>query len=230
MGLKKLIGSITSRFIRLTGRNRFLVLEELQPFSRDFGYSYGTPVDRFYINNFIHKHAKDIRGKIYEIGDDQYSSKFSQKNSLIVILNAHDKYSDSIRIDLNEKNFNLYNSADCIVLTQTLNFVYNFQNAISEVFNILKPGGVCLLTVAGLSQISRFDMNRWGDFWRFTDLSIKSMLSENFTIFEVESFGNYYASVSFLAGIPLEKLNQELLNFNDEDYQLIIGARMEKTK
>ena len=230
MGLKKLIGSISSRFIRLTGRNRFLVLEELQPFSRDFGYSYCTPVDRFYINNFIHKHAKDIRGKIYEIGDDQYSSKFSQKNSLIVILNAHDKYSDSIRIDLNEKNFNLYNSADCIVLTQTLNFVYNFQNAISEVFNILKPGGVCLLTVAGLSQISRFDMNRWGDFWRFTDLSIKSMLSENFTIFEVESFGNYYASVSFLAGIPLEKLNQELLNFNDEDYQLIIGARMEKTK
>jgi hypothetical protein len=34
----------------------------------------------------------------------------------------------------------------------------------------LKPGGVLLATVSGISQISRYDMYRWGDYWRFTTL------------------------------------------------------------
>ena len=66
------------------------------------------------------------------------------------------------------------NTFDCIICTQTLMFIYNVQAAIRTLYRILKPGGVLLATVAGVShQISRHDMERWGDYWRFTSLSTR---------------------------------------------------------
>jgi hypothetical protein len=229
MSILSKINLILLRFFALLKAPRkFRLHEELQPFSRDFGFHLGTPIDRFYINGFIKSHEKDIHGTVYEIGDDQYSKRYAQRNSRIIILNENIKHKHPVQVDLNGKNPHMYNTADCIILTQTLNFVYNFHNAINEVANILKSGGVCLITVAGISQISRFDMNRWGDYWRFTDLSVQKMLEKSFVNYTVEHFGNYYACANFLAGIPLENIDIDLLNFVDIDYQLIVGARMVK--
>ena len=33
---------------------------------------------------------------------------------------------------------------------------------------ILKPGRVLLTTLPGISQLCRYGMDRWGDFWRFS--------------------------------------------------------------
>jgi SAM-dependent methyltransferase len=212
----------------LKGRGQFGLYQELQPYSRDFGFHLGTPIDRFYINSFVKSYKNDIQGTVYEIGDDQYSKRYAQKNSRIIILNENNRHKLSVQVDLNGKNPHIYNTADCVILTQTLNFVYNFHNAINEVLNILKSGGVCLITVAGISQISRYDMDRWGDYWRFTDLSVRKMLEKSSVNYTVEHFGNYYACANFLAGVPLKNINLDLLNFVDTDYQLIIGARMVK--
>lgn len=226
--LRKISLFVLRLYFTLKGRGQLGLCEELQPYSRDFGFHLGTPIDRFYINDFVKKHKNDIYGTVYEIGDDQYSKRYAQKNSRIVILNESHRHKFSVQVDLNGKNPHLYNTADCIILTQTLNFVYNFHNAIDEVLNILKSGGVCLITVAGISQISRHDMDRWGDYWRFTDLSVRKMLENSFVNYSVEYFGNYYACANFLAGIPLENVNLDFLNFVDVDYQLIVGARMIK--
>src|SRR5205823_471614 len=56
---------------------------------------------------------------------------------------------------------------DCIVLTQTLQFICDVRAAIAGVYRILKPGGVVLATVPGISLISRYDMERWGQYWSF---------------------------------------------------------------
>ena len=37
-----------------------------------------------------------------------------------------------------------------------------------------------LATVPGISQISRYDMDRWGDFWRFTTLSMRRLFEQSF--------------------------------------------------
>ncbi|GEM_PF-2898356 len=65
------------------------------------------------------------------------------------------------------------NTIDCFIVTQTLNFIYDVKSAVRGIFHMLKDGGIILATVAGISQISRYDMDRWGDYWRFTDLFIK---------------------------------------------------------
>ena len=48
----------------------------VQPVSRHFGHDRGTPIDRYYIERFLHAHSDDIRGRVLEIGDEAYSRRF----------------------------------------------------------------------------------------------------------------------------------------------------------
>ncbi len=95
---------------------------------------------------------------------------------------------------------------------------------------MLKPGGIALITVGGLSQISRYDYNRWGDYWRFTDLSIKKAFEEVFGEgnVEVETYGNVLSAIAFLHGISAEELTEDELFYKDEDYQVIICIKAVK--
>ena len=51
-------------------------LRQLTPISYEFGYDRGQPVDRYYIENFLSRHADDIRGRVLEIGDNHYTRTF----------------------------------------------------------------------------------------------------------------------------------------------------------
>ena len=44
---------------------------------------------------------------------------------------------------------------DCIVLTQTLQYVYDLPAAVASIHGALRPGGVCLVTVPLLSRLRR---------------------------------------------------------------------------
>ena len=56
---------------------------------------------------------------------------------------------------------------------------------------MLKINGKCIITLDGpLSHISRYDMDRWGDFWRFTNLSARLAFEKgNFIIEQCECMG-----------------------------------------
>jgi len=97
---------------------------------------------------------------------------------------------------------------------------------VSELHRILAPGGHVLCTVPGISQISRYDMDRWGDRWRLTSLSATELFA---TAFEparttVSTHGNVLTSICFLEGIVAEKLTPRELATCDEDYQLIVAV------
>lgn len=67
-------------------------------------------------------------------------------------------------------------------------------------------------------------MDRWGDYWRFTNLSIKKAFEEVFGVgnVEMEVYGNVLSATAFLHGISAEKLTKEELFNKDKDYQLTI--------
>jgi SAM-dependent methyltransferase len=116
---------------------------------------------------------------------------------------------------------------DCIILTQVLPFIFDVRGAVATCHRALRPGGVVLATVPGISQISRYDMDRWGDFWRFTTLSARRLFEENFGLrcVEVESFGNVAVATHFLQGLALEEIDTVGLTPSDPDYQLIISIK-----
>jgi len=201
-----------------------------EPVSRRFGYDLGTPIDRVYIERFLAENASAIRGIVLEIGDDQYSRKCGSPVARVDVLSAVASETATLVGDL-ATGRNIPSSAyDCIILTQTLQMIYDVKAALRNAAEALKPGGTLLLTASGISQISRYDMDRWGEYWRFTDKSLRMLLDEVFPegSVNVQAYGNVAAAKAFLDGVPAEQLSNEVFAHNDPGYQVLLAARATK--
>jgi len=211
--------------------NNWLNLRKIEPISRVFGFDRGTPIDRVYIEHFLNINKQYIQGVVCEIADNSYSKKYGSNVKAYEILHyTNDNPRATIVGDLTDISTLPQNKVDCFILTQTLNFIYDFKSAIKGVHYMLKKGGVVLATVSGISQISRYDMDRWGDYWRFTNLSAKRIFEEAFGKgnVDIKTYGNVLTAISFLHGISAEELTREELFFTDEDYQILIGIKAVK--
>jgi len=204
--------------------------QRTEPVSRLFGLDRGTPVDRYYIERFIEPKRDLIRGRVLEVGDSSYSKRFGSNVERFEVLHAVDDGSGTIVGDLTDCSTLPENAMDCFICTQTFNFIFEVQKAVQGAHHLLKPGGVLLASVAGISQISRYDMERWGDYWRFTDASLKKLFTAVFKGgVEVESHGNVLAACSFLQGVVVEDLpDRSLLDRKDPDYQLLLTVVAKK--
>lgn len=208
-------------------------LDRITPISVLFGFDRGKPIDRYYIENFLAQHSNDIKGRVLEVEDNQYTrmfggSRVTKSDILHVVGNSH----STIIADLTKADSIASNSFDCIILTQTLQFIYDLKPAIRHLHRILKPGGILLVTVPGISQISRHDMDRWGDYWRFTTLSIQKLFEEAFppANIETQAYGNVLTAIAFLHGLAVEELTPEKFQYNDPDYQLLLTVRAIKNE
>ena len=208
------------------------MFRRLSPISRTFGLDRGQCIDRFYIERFLASHARDIRGAVLEIGDDGYARRFGREHLVTCdVLHVEAGHPGAtIVADLAHADGMASDAFDCIIVTQTLQFIYGVQAAVETLHRLLKPGGVLLATVPGISQISRFDMDRWGEYWRFTTLSTRRLLEDVFppANVSVEAQGNVLAAVAFLHGLAAEELRLDELDYHDADYQLLIAARAVK--
>ncbi len=208
-----------------------LTLDDIGPVSRHFGEDRGTPIDRYYIDKFLASQTHLIRGTVLEIADSKYSNKFGSDVSKYEVLHIdHDNPKATIIGDLTNPVTLPADKIDCFICTQTFNFIYNFSDAIRGAYQVLKPGGYLLATVSGPCQISRHDMDRWGDYWRFTTLSTLKTFEEIFGDgnVEVDYYGNCLAAVSLIRGIAVEELSIGKLDFKDPDYQVTITVIAKK--
>jgi len=208
-------------------------LRRLQPVSPGFGYRRGSlPIDRYYIEQFLSRNASDIRGHVLEIGDDTYTRKFGAnrvtKSDVLCLAESNQKA--TIVADLTCAEHISSDTLECIILTQTLQFIYDIRAAVKGLYRILTPGGILLASMSGISKISRYDMDRWGEYWRFTSLSARRVFGESFPSenLEVRAFGNVLAAVAFLHGLAAEELTEHELSYHDPDYEVIITVRARK--
>lgn len=207
-------------------------LGTVKPISQDFGFDRGLPIDRYYIESFLNLHIQDIQGHVLEIKEPLYTQKFGgdriTRSDVLHVELGNSKA--TIVADLTKAEHLPSDTFDCIILTQTLQFIYDVPAAIKTLHRILKPAGVLLVTVSGISQISSEDMKRWGQYWSFTTLSIQKLFQEVFAQDKVEvtAYGNVLSAIAFLHGIVTEELAQSKLDYHDPDYQVLITARAVK--
>jgi SAM-dependent methyltransferase len=204
----------------------------LKPISASWGMERGNPIDRYYIENYLATHVKDIYGHVLEIGSNTYTRRFGRaqvtKSDVLHILEQ--KPNVTIIGSLESAGDIPSNSFDCIILTQTLQLIFDVPAALSTVNRILKPGGTTLVTVPGIAQISRYDMDRWGDYWRFTTKSMRRLFEHCFPKenIEIQAYGNVLASIAFLEGLSAGELRRKALDTVDPDYELLITVRATK--
>jgi SAM-dependent methyltransferase len=203
-----------------------------EPFSREFGFDRGLPIDRYYIEGFLRRHAGDIRGHALEVEDDAYCRRFGGAHvTRQEVLHLHaDAPGATLSGDLSAGGVLPEASLDCIVLTQTLHLIYDMAAAVAEIRRGLAPGGVALVTVPGISQVDAHD---WGGtwFWSLTEHSAKRLFENVFGAgkVQVESFGNVYAATAFLHGLALEEVERRKLDVLDPCYPVIVAVRAVRT-
>jgi SAM-dependent methyltransferase len=209
-------------------------LDRIEPISTLFGMDRGTAIDRRYIEEFLAGQSERIRGRVLEVGDSTYTTRFggarvteravlhappgAPGSTLVADLSKHEQLPESVY--------------DCFICTQTLNVVYDVRQALMGARRLLRPGGSLLLTVGGVSRVSRFDRERWGCFWSFTPDSVERLTQDVFGgAVMVRSYGNVLAATAFLQGLAVEDLaTPALLDSEDPDYPVVVVAVAEKPR
>lgn len=229
------------------GTLRFGSLRRLRPVDDDFGYSRGTPIDRYYIERFLAAHSGtpgyvlgDIHGRVLEIGEDKYTKRFGTifDGDLDEAPPGYVTSSDVLHGDASNPTATIVGDLatgdglpseafDCVICPQTLPVIYDVHGAVRNLHRILKPGGAALVTVNGICRICRPDYEQWGDYWRFTSLSLRRLLEESFPPegVMVEAHGNVLSAAASLYGIAAQELKPEELNLHDPDFEVSITAR-----
>lgn len=207
-------------------------LDRTEPVSPNFGYERGIPIDRYYIDTFLLENTDDIQGRVLEVSDNGYTKRYGgEKVKQSDILHvSEDNPKATIVSDLTQAHNIPSESFDCIILIQTLQFIYDIKSAVRHIHRILKPNGILLVTMSGISQISKYDMDQWGEYWRFTTASAQRLFEEEFSRenIKVKAYGNVLVATAFLYGMATEDLKSEQLNYNDPSYQMVVTVRAVK--
>lgn len=201
----------------------------VSPMSRNFGLERGQAIDRYYIESFLAANRDCIHGNVLEIADTTYISRFGSNVNKMYALHVENwgGTGNHIQGNLETGEGIPENYFDCMICTQTIQTIYDIHAVVRNMHRLLKPGGTVLITAHGISQISKNDYDNWGEYWRFTKLSMERLLEEAFqkTNIEVESWGNVKTTIGFLYGLCQDDLTEEDYAYNDEQYPLIITAK-----
>jgi len=212
------------------GRVAFGDLRRLEPISREWGFDRGRPIDRYYIERFLHDQAATIAGRVLEIGDDQYTRRFgADRVHVSDVLHVSENAKATIVADLTSAPQIPSDTFDCLILCQTLQLIFDPGAAVRTIHRVLKNGGVVLATFPGITQRSD---PAWRDtwYWSFTSSSARRLFGGVFgdSHVEVTARGNVLTAVAFLHGLALEELTESELEFSDPDYEFLITVRAAK--
>ena len=168
-----------------------------------------------------------------EIGDNSYTKAFggARVATSDVLHVTEGNPMATIVGDLTRADHIPSDSFDCIILTQTLQLMFDVRAATETLHRILKPNGVLLATFPGITHIARDEWTAsW--YWHFTTLSAKRLFEEVFapSHVQVQSHGNVLASAAFLYGLAVDELDKEELDYCDPDYELLITVKAVKAK
>ncbi len=233
-GLVRLASALRSRRTHWPPRIGGVDLGDLattRPVSLDFGFDRGLPIDRHYIESFLERHRDDLRGAALEVGDDSYCRRFGgERIARQDILHVHAGNPLATMVgELSDATVVPDGRFDCIVLTQTLHLIFDFQRAVERLHAALKPGGVLLLTVPGITPVDRGEWHAtW--YWSFTEASIRRLFGAVFgeAAVTVVSHGNVYAAVTYLHGLASAEVDRSKLAVHDAAYPVIVAVRARK--
>ena len=105
--------------------------------------------------------------------------------------------------------------------------MYDVRAAVATLRRVLRPGGVALVTLPGVSRVCAGEDDPWDDYWRFTSMSARRLFEDEFGAgaVEVEAFGNVLAATAQLHGIAAEELDAAELDARDPSYEVLIAVR-----
>jgi hypothetical protein len=198
----------------------------VRPYSTRYGANRGTPLDRVYIERFLAQHDDAIRGEVLEVNDDNYTKMFGTSYRANVVDIRGTNARATIIADLCEPGSLPLGRFDCVILTQTLQFLVDPTAALVNVEASLVPGGVLLITVPALSRLDLADR----DYWRWTPLGLETLCRRALpdAKVSVSAYGNAGAGAASFVGLSAQNVGKRLLGRDDPSFPVLTCARVDK--
>lgn len=205
-------------------------IRRTKPLSEHYGRERGTPVDRYYIEQFLAAERAAIRGRVLEVMNRDYTVRFGAAVDSSDVLDVDPGNPDAtIVADLASADAVTTGSFDCFILTQTLQYIYDLKAAVTHAHRILSPGGTLLCTVPVVSRIDRRALG--SEYWRLTAAACSRLFNDVFppNSVAVRERGNVLAAVAFLVGMAAEELSTRELEQDDPFFPVVVTVRAKKT-
>ena len=214
--------------VRRQGLPRWGNLRRLRPFSEQFGFERGTPVDRPYISAFFAEHAGCITGDVLEIQSSGYTRRYGQSVRVAHTVDISSAHDPTWCCDLALAEDVIPDERyDCFLLPQTLQHVRHLEPALRNILRVVKPGGTVLASVGGLMPL----IGDGPEYWRHSADAWRDVVQLNWVgcDVEVESHGNCLVAVAAMLGLAAEELSPAEMAVHDPRYPVVTTIFCRKT-
>jgi hypothetical protein len=234
--VKRILPPRAKRFARRgwvfidTIKSRVRLTVGVQPLSCLWGFDRGLPVHRYYLEQFLREFSQDIRGHCLEFQNPGYTPRFGDSAvEKLDILHIDDTNPvATIVADLTQPNDVPSNMFDCIICTHVLHVIAELDRAVSELYRILKPGGVLLVSVPHVSMCDP----GFHEIWRFTPEGLALVLSKAFGTgnVSVRAYGNSLTAAGEIRGLIAREFSKATLDYHDSRFAVEVCGRAHKPK
>ena len=160
---------------------------------------------RHKLSHFVRSEVQNMKFRtVIDVGGGKTPYRKFIKYDKYLILDIEDKKGtgEVIICDLNKKIDLPKERADLVIMTEVLEHIKNPQNAINEVYRILKPNSKLLLTTPMIWPIHSAP----NDFFRHTKHGLELLLKNaGFSKFKINPSNSYLYTLFQLLNIPLRK-------------------------
>ncbi|HEX7140743.1 MAG TPA: class I SAM-dependent methyltransferase [Vicinamibacterales bacterium] len=222
--MKEAVGPRTAVRLRGLARGyeqpRWGNLRRTRPFSENFGFDRGTPIDRYYLHRFLEQHTALITGNILEVQTDSYTRRFGHDVARSDTFDIVPNFNPTFLCDFTAKDCAVPAATyDCVLLPNTLPHFRNLDGGIAQVRRVLRPGGTLLASAAGIIPLT----GDVPDYWRFSPDGWRERLAAALpgATIEVDGHGNCLAAMASQLGLALEELTDAELDVVDPRFPVL---------
>lgn len=198
-------------------------LRRVTPFSSHFGFERGTPIDRYYLHEFLERHRHLITGRVLEIQMPGYTRRFGHDvrvaHSVDIATGVHDDL--TYHVDLARAEGVIPDASyDCFLLPNTLSFLRDIEACLRQALRVVRPGGVILASAGGFVPLDGDQRDLWrmsAEGWR--ELTARAWPGCDV---QIEARGNCLAVMAAMLGLALEELRDEELRHQDPRYPVLV--------
>lgn len=222
-------GTVVARSVlRGLGLPRWGNLRRIEPFSRQFGFDRGTPVDRHYLHRFLEAERPRITGDVLEIQGTGHTLRFGHALRDTHTVDINPAFAATYTCDLALADGVIPSDRyDAFLLPNTLCVLRDIDGCLRQALRVVRPGGVVLATTATFVPLNPDTPDYWrltADGW--TELATRVWSGHAVTI---ASHGNCLASVAAMLGLAAEELTEAELDVHDPHYPVLVTLKVVKS-
>ena len=201
-------------------------LRRVEPFSGNFGFERGTPVDRFYLQRFLEANRAVITGRVLEVQVPSYTRTYGHAVETSHTVDINPDFHTTYTCDLADAAQIPSDSYDCFLAPNTLQHVTDLVPTLRTLLRVVKPGGTVLASAPVLLPL----IPDGDDFWRLSPIGWRRTLEREWAGCDiaVEGHGNCLVAIAAMHGLALEELTDEELSANDPRYPVLVTIRGRK--